>query len=93
MPSLIGWVGLIIGGLSTVVCGLIAAVIIVVEVTDWQHDRNLRRRVGDHQRQELLDDQFKRAAQIAAFEHQFGPSLLSPSEEIAFCRLHGIDPR
>jgi hypothetical protein len=90
MPSLIGWVGLIIGGLSAIVCGLIAAVIIVVEVTDWQHDRNLRRRVLEHQRQDLLTAQ---VIGIAAVEHQFGPSLLSPSEEIAFCRLHGIDPR
>jgi hypothetical protein len=55
MTSLLGWAGLILGGLSAIVCALVATCIIVVEVTDWQHDRNLRRRVRDHQLQDQLD--------------------------------------
>jgi hypothetical protein len=55
MTSLLGWAGLILGGLSAIVCALVATCILVVEVTDWQHDRNLRRRVRDHQRQDQSD--------------------------------------
>jgi hypothetical protein len=68
MTSLLGWAGLIIGGLSAIVCGLVATVILIVEISDWQHDRNLRRRVRQHTRQDQVTAQVDAIQQL---ERQF----------------------
>jgi tellurite resistance protein len=87
MPSLIGWAGLILGGLSAIVCALIATCVIVVEVTDWQHDRNLRRRVQDHQRQDELTAQVDG---IYQFERQLERSDEFYELDREWCRTNNI---
>jgi tellurite resistance protein len=86
MTSLIGWAGLILGGLSAIVCALIATCVIVVEVTDWQHDRNLRRRVQEHQRQDELTAQVEA---IYCVERQLTPDEVSELDR-EWCRVHDI---
>jgi tellurite resistance protein len=86
MTSVIGWAGLILGGLSAIICALIATCVVVVEVTDWQHDRNLRRRVREHQRQDELTAQVEG---IYCFERQLTRDEVSELDR-EWCRVHDI---
>jgi hypothetical protein len=86
MTSVIGWAGLILGGLSAIICALIATCVVVVEVTDWQHDRNLRRRVREHQRQDELTAQVEG---ICYVERQLTRDEVSELDR-EWCRVHDI---
>jgi hypothetical protein len=66
---------------------LIATCVIVVEVTDWQHDRNLRRRVQDHQRQDELTAQVDA---IYQFERQLERSDEFYELDREWCRTNNI---
>jgi hypothetical protein len=70
MPDLIdtpNWLllpGIILGALAALVCALVAAILLAVEVSEWAHVRATRRRIAEHLRQDALTAQVEGVALI-----------------------------
>jgi hypothetical protein len=77
LPTPVVYLGAVLGALAALVCGLIGVIMLAVEIHDWQHDRDCRRRFTQHNRQDQGTAPVALAAQgdgIAMIERALRPS-------------------